>query len=583
MNDERANQFLSLIRRARRGRHKVYLGYGPGVGKTTLMLQEGHRLTAEGVDLVIGIVETHDRVGTAALVSGLAMIPRRSIQYHGITVDEMDIDAILASTAQVVLVDELAHTNVPGSRNEKRWQDVQELLAVGKHVISTVNIQHLESLYDTVEKQVGIRVRERIPDAVLAEADQVVNVDLAPEDLQKRLEQGLIYPRDRIPAAMGNYFQSANLGQLRELTLRELAAQIDFKRRETKTENAVDAPDQIMVCLSSRGPNSARLLRFASRLAGRLNRTWYAVYVQTPTEDPIAIDATTQRHISETLTLANQLGAMVFTFQGEDVPQTILRFAKEYRVGHIVIGKPVAIPLWKRLLGRTSIAEELIRQSTGQTVVVVDARNPEPEATNISVPSAQAPVPGPPSTLRIASVAHLPRQATETPLSSLLDLHRIVVWKKPVGRQDAIRQLVQVIAACHPGLPIEVALQRLDERERQGSTFLNQGLALPHAKLPGLSTPLVALGLTQAGISDMTDQPVGMVLLILSPLEDQTGHLRLLATGSRMHQDRDLKRTLANAPDSENALGAIAQWEEMHRNRLPQKVVQQEGRQSTGS
>jgi two-component system sensor histidine kinase KdpD len=348
MTDDRATHFLNLSRRSQRGRHKVYLGYGPGVGKTTLMLQEGHRLTADGIDVVIGVVETHGRSGTARLVEGLTVVPRWKTTYHGITVDEMDVDAVLARRPQVALVDELAHTNVPGSRNEKRYQDVNELLAAGIHVISTINVQHLESLFDTVERQIGVKVRERLPDAVLAEADDVLIVDLAPEDLQKRLAQGEIYPKERIPSAMENYFQTGNLEQLRELTLREVASQIDFKRREHKAESETGAPDQIMVCLSSRGPNSAFLLRYASRLAGRLNRTWYAVYVQTAKEDALTIDAAIQRQLSETLTLANQLGAIVFTFKGDDVPQTILRFAHEYRVGHIVIGKPHKPPWWQR-------------------------------------------------------------------------------------------------------------------------------------------------------------------------------------------------------------------------------------------
>ena len=373
MSDDRATHFLNLIRRAQRGRHKVYLGYGPGVGKTTLMLQEGQRLKADGIDVVIGVVETHGRAGTARLVDGLEAVPRRTGRYHGIAVDEMDLDRLLARKPQVALVDELAHTNVPGSRNDKRYQDVQELLAAGIHVISTINVQHLESLYDTVERQIGVKVRERIPDAVLAEADQVVNVDLAPEDLQKRLQAGEIYPQDRIPAAMENYFKAANLEQLRELTLRELAAQIDFRRREVRSGQEAGAPDQVMVCLSSRGPDSARLLRFASRLAGRLNRTWYAVYVQMPDEDPLTIDAATQRLLSDTLTLANQLGAMVFTFTGTDVAQTIVRFAREYRVGHIVIGKPRASPWWRRLLGQRSVVERLISTADSMTVVVVDA------------------------------------------------------------------------------------------------------------------------------------------------------------------------------------------------------------------
>jgi two-component system sensor histidine kinase KdpD len=228
-----------------------------------------------------------------------------------------------------------------------------------------------------VESLTGVKVRERLPDSILAEADQVVNVDLSPEDLQKRLRNGQIYPRERVAAALENFFRASNLEQLRELTLRELAAQIDAKRREVREEKDSTAPDQVMVCLSSRGPNSARLLRIGSRIAGRLNRNWYGVYVQTPSESPVAIDAGTQRILSDTLTLANQLGAMVFTFKGTDVADTIIRFAREYRVGNIVIGRSMPLPWWKRLLGRRTIGEELVLRAKGFNLIVVDAESEE--------------------------------------------------------------------------------------------------------------------------------------------------------------------------------------------------------------
>jgi len=272
----------------------------------------------------------------------------------------------------VALVDELAHTNVPGSENEKRYKDVQELLSAGIHVISTLNVQHLESLYDTVESLVGVKVHERLPDSVLAEADEIVNVDLATDDLQRRLREGKIYSSERVPTALDNFFKRTNLNTLRELTLRELASQIDIKRRSLPEEEHDTAPDQVMVCLSSRGPNSAALLRYGSRLAGRLNRNWYAVYVQTPREEPTVIDAKTQRYLSDTLTLANSLGALVFPYKGEDIVQTILHFAKEYRVGHIVVGRPGPLPAWKRLLGFKTLVERLILKARGLTVVVVD-------------------------------------------------------------------------------------------------------------------------------------------------------------------------------------------------------------------
>ena len=384
MSNERADKFLSLIRRAQRGRLKIYLGYAAGVGKTCQMLLEGHRLREDGIDVVVGIVETHGRAETENLTGGLDVLPRRSVSYRGISIDEMDVDALLARKPAVALVDELAHTNVPGSRNSKRWQDVEELLAAGIHVISTLNVQHLESLYETVERATSVKVRERIPDRVVAEADQLVNVDITVEDLRRRLSEGKVYAAgERVAAALEHFFRPANLEQLRELTLRELAAQLDARLRDSpqQAEESASNPDQVMVCLSSKGPNSRALLRYGSRLAGRLNRNWYAVYVQTAKERPAVIDAATQRQLANTLSLAQQLGATVFTCKGEDVVQAILQFAKEYRVGHVVIGSPVRkLPFWRRALGEVSIVERLLTEGRGITVVVPDTKGVGREA-----------------------------------------------------------------------------------------------------------------------------------------------------------------------------------------------------------
>src|SRR5271170_2113889 len=250
---KRPEEWLEAVTQAekQKGIFKLFLGYAPGVGKTYSMLSEGIRRHARGEDVVIGVVETHGRKGVVELISQLEIVPRKTIEYKGTKFEEMDVDAILARKPQVVVVDELAHTNLPGGRNAKRYQDVQDILAAGIHVISALNVQHLESLYNTVEQLIGVKVRERIPDSVLAEADQVVNIDLAAEDLQKRLKEGKIYPRERIQSSLENFFTSSNLEHLRELALRELASQLDFKRREGAQEKiaapADGSPDQIMV------------------------------------------------------------------------------------------------------------------------------------------------------------------------------------------------------------------------------------------------------------------------------------------------------------------------------------------------
>ena len=551
MPEDRAATFLQMIRRSERGRLKVYLGYGPGVGKTFQMLLEAQRLKKEGIDVVVGLVETHGRAETAKQIEGLEIIPRRKSEYRGIVVEEMDADAIIARHPQVVLVDELAHTNVPGSRNVKRYQDVQDILAAGIHVISALNVQHLESLYNTVENLIGVKVRERLPDAVLAEADQVVNVDLAAEDLQKRLQEGKIYPRERVATSLENFFTSSNLEHLRELTLRELASQLDSRRREVSHEhgagqNGSGAPDQIMVCLSSRGPNSARLLRFGSRLAGRLNRNWYAVYVQTPSEEPTVIDAVTQRLLSDTLTLANQLGATVFTFKGQDVADTILRFAREYRVGQVVIGRPRPIGWWKRILGERSVAEQLIHRSKGVTLVVVDAESDERVASEFAEPTAAHP-----AAIRAAGT-----------LGRLLTPERIVIWEDAVSKQEVREKLATAITANTPELKREAVIGKLIEREAQGSTFLNEGVALPHARLDELISPQVALGLTHAGVLDApTDKPIEVVFLLLSPSSGSNVHLQLLARAGRALQSRELRRALARAKSPAEALDAVHDFE----------------------
>src|SRR5512137_800248 len=243
MPEDKADAFLRMIRRAQRGRLKIYLGYSAGVGKTYQMLQEGHRLKSEGIDVVIGLLETHGRADIARLAEGLEVVPRRVQGYHGIAIEEMNAEAVISRKPQVALIDELAHTNVPGSRNAKRYEDVQDILAAGIHVISTLNVQHLESLYNVVESATGVKVRERLPDAILAEADEIVDVDLATDDLRKRLEEGKIYPADRIQTALANFFTPSNLEKLRELTLRELASQIDLRRRELSEDENAAAPD----------------------------------------------------------------------------------------------------------------------------------------------------------------------------------------------------------------------------------------------------------------------------------------------------------------------------------------------------
>lgn len=528
MSSKRADSFLRLIRRSQRGKLKIYLGYAAGVGKTYQMLLEAHRIKEDGLDVVVGLVETHGRAETETLLEGLEVIPRRKISYRRIEIEEMDLNAILARGPGVVLVDELAHTNVPGSKNAKRYKDVEEILSAGIHVISTLNVQHLESLYETVERATGVRVRERIPDRVIADADQIVDVDITTEDLRRRLKEGKVYTKGRIEDALENFFSPKNLEQLRELTLRELASQIDSRRRDPLLEDTPSSPDQVMVCLSSRGPNSEALLRYASRLAGRLNRNWYAVYVQTSGERPAVIDAATQRNLSNTLTLAQQLGATVFTFRGDDIVKTILEFAKEYRVGHIVIGTPGRrVSFWRRLRGDVSVVERLVVESGGNTIVVVDTKAIHDDRSHLGVtfPSEE--------TLEGAQA----KGGSHLKIQLGLDNDRVLIWDQSIEKQDAMRQLINTFH-WESLMVRESAWDALVAREQQGGTFLGEDLAIPHARIVGIGQPLVALGVGKAGIQDSeSGRSFGIMILFFSPSNQPNSHLAVLAEISRMAQD----------------------------------------------
>jgi two-component system sensor histidine kinase KdpD len=372
----RAEDFLELVERGKRGRLKLYIGFAAGVGKTYRMLEEAHALKRRGVDIVVGFVETHGRADTAALVEGLEVVPRRQIEYRSVSVEEMSLNNILKRSPAVAIVDELAHTNVPGSRNRKRYQDVVELLDAGINVIGAFNVQHLESLKDIVERVTGVVIRETIPDSFLKQADQVVNLDLAVEDLQERLRAGKIYAEDKVPWALEHFFKDQNLAHLRELALREVAESVE---RGNIARPKLPEPDQpsegagprtrVMVCLSSGSPRAATLVRKGSRLAGRLSTDWFVVFVETPDEAPDLIDAEAQRHLMTNTDLARELGAEVIRLRSPKTVDAILDFARSHSVGHIVVGRSHQAS-WKQLLGR-SVPIRLVREATGVDVHVV--------------------------------------------------------------------------------------------------------------------------------------------------------------------------------------------------------------------
>lgn len=368
--EKSAEHFLELIRREKRGKFKIYIGMSAGVGKTYRMLQEAHALLASGVNLQIGYVETHGRAETEALVAGLPVVPRRSIFYKGKKVEEMDLEAILKNPPEVVIVDELAHTNAPGGKNEKRWQDVQDLLEAGISVISAVNIQHLESLNRDVQQISSIEVAERVPDSVLKMADEVVNIDLTADELITRLKQGKIYTPDKVEIALRNFFQPEKILQLRELALREVMSQVERKiDAELPAQATKYHPERFLACISSNHKTAENVIRKTARLAGYYNSKWYVLFVETPAESGDKIALATQRHLINNFKMATELGAEVVQIKSENIASAIIETAEKYQVTTICLGKP-HLSLFKIILS-TGIFNQLLKKLTASEIDLI--------------------------------------------------------------------------------------------------------------------------------------------------------------------------------------------------------------------
>jgi two-component system sensor histidine kinase KdpD len=378
MNDEERKDpeaFLGLIDTVIRGTLKVYIGGSAGVGKTYRMLEEAHRLRAQGHDVVIGFIETHGRAETAAMIADLEVIPLQKLIYQGVDLTEMDLDAILRRKPEYVLVDELPHTNAAGSRHRKRYQDVQELIGADINVITAMNVQHLESLKQIVRRITGVDVGETVPDAFLLRADQVVTVDLPIEELRQRLREGKIYAPEKIESALKNFFKPSNLAALRELALREVADDQSRHREELerlKRDGGAHVPvtDRLMVCLSMDPGASQELLRKAARTAARLNADWYAVHVDTPSESLKNITTKQFRSLLDNINLAGDLGAEVAWLEGDDAVKTLLEFAYEKHVSRIIVGR--AKPkFWKRIF-RRSMTDRIVASARDFEIEIVN-------------------------------------------------------------------------------------------------------------------------------------------------------------------------------------------------------------------
>ena len=338
--DQSAEQFLRLIQESRRGKFKIYIGMSAGVGKSYRMLQEAHTLLRNGINVMIGFIETHNRTETQALIDGLPIIPRRKLFYKGRELEEMDVQTIINTHPELVIVDELAHTNIPGSKNEKRWQDVLAILDAGINVISAVNIQHIESLYDEVHEITAVDVTERVPDRVLHVADEVVNIDLTADELITRLKEGKIYDKAKIQTALTHFFQPEKILQLRELALREVATAVERKIETTVPVNVQMKPERFLASISSNPNIARRVIRKTSRLAAYYKSRWYVLYVQTPSEAPDRIRLDIQRHLINNLKLATELGAEVIQTRSSSIFKSIVEEAEKRNITTICIGKP---------------------------------------------------------------------------------------------------------------------------------------------------------------------------------------------------------------------------------------------------
>jgi two-component system sensor histidine kinase KdpD len=367
---------LSVDRVPEPSRLRIYIGAAPGVGKTYHMLNDAYLLRGQGLDVVIGLIETHGRAETQAQIRDLEIIPERVIPYRSVQLKEMDVEAILKRNPHTVVVDELAHSNVPGSKNKKRYEDVLELLDAGINVLTAVNIQHLETLNDAVTRSANTTIRETVPDSVLKRADEVVNVDVTVDELRGRLRQGKIYAAEKVEQSLANFFRKGNLNMLRELALRTTAEQVGSQAAQYRRNQGLEQapiPEKVMVCLSTR-VGTERLIRVGSRVAGRLATNWYAVYVAKPDEDKGHGDPEAFQRLQEAQRMAKDLGAQVITLHDKNVADALIRYAQQESISHVVFGQSVR-SRWDILL-RGSVLNRFLAEVRDVTVQVVPMQKP---------------------------------------------------------------------------------------------------------------------------------------------------------------------------------------------------------------
>lgn len=360
MPENEANKWLEKNQQEKKGKLKIYIGMSAGVGKSYRMLQEAHNLLRNGVNVKIGYIETHKRKETEALVEGLPVIPRRKVFYKGKELDELDVQAILLLEPEVVIIDELAHTNIPGSKNEKRWQDVLDILDAGINVISAINIQHIESINEDVKEITGVEVAERVPDKILQVADEVVNIDLTADELITRLKEGKIYDHSKVQQALQNFFKPEKILQLRELALKEVAGQVE--RKVDYEVTAKERPwrhEYFLACISSNHEMAQAIIRKTARLASYYNSKWFVLYVQTPRESLDKISLASQRHLINNFKSATEMGAEVLQVKDNNIAKVIMEVVEEKKITTVCIGKP-HLNLFQVIL-RTNVFNQLLK------------------------------------------------------------------------------------------------------------------------------------------------------------------------------------------------------------------------------
>jgi len=366
--EQNVERFLDLIRQSRKGKFKLYIGMIAGVGKTYRMLKEVRGLLKKGIDVQIGYIETHGREDTERVLEGLPVIPRRKVFYKGKELEEMDLQAILNIHPEIVIVDELAHTNIPGSKHEKRWQDVVEIIEAGINVISAVNIQHIDSLSGEIEELTGVVVQERVPDHILGMADEILNIDLPADELITRLKEGKIYKEGTVEIALKNFFQPEKILQLRELALKEVAGQVE-RKIDTEIFSGKRRSEKFLACITTNQKTAKKIIRKTSRMANYYTSSWLVLYVQTPGEAFDKIRLSDQRFLLNNLKLATELGAEVVKIKSNNVAGTIFSVAVEKQISTILVGVPSYT--MKKYLFHQNTLRKLLKKLAGTKIDLI--------------------------------------------------------------------------------------------------------------------------------------------------------------------------------------------------------------------